>query len=164
MPSNSILSDREIRTDSASRLIPASPMSIYDAFIDPSRLVQWLPPANMTGRVIEYDARKGGRYRIELTYKDGGKGKTTDRTDVASGTFVELEPGRRIIWSADFESDDPAFAGTMIMTWSLEARVGGTQVTITADHVPPGIGKVEHDEGLNSTLANLAAFVQQHGA
>jgi len=32
------------RTDSASRVIKASPQSIYRAFVDPMALISWLPP------------------------------------------------------------------------------------------------------------------------
>jgi uncharacterized protein YndB with AHSA1/START domain len=147
------------RTDAASRLIAASPEAIYDAFVDRHALEQWLPPAGMTARALEFDPCEGGRYRIELTLTGEGQGKTTGDTDVAQGAFLELDPGRRIVWSAEFVSDDPAFAGTMIMTWSLDPRGAGTEVTIIAENVPPGISKVDHDVGLNSTLANLARFV-----
>ena len=146
------------RTDSASRHIAASPAAIYAAFIDPAQLMQWLPPGNMSGRALEFEPHEGGRYRIELTYRDETKGKTGDRTDVSGGRFLELDPGRKIVWSVDFESDDPAFAGTMIMTWLLEPSQGGTKVTITAEDVPSGISKADHDEGLNATLANLADY------
>jgi uncharacterized protein YndB with AHSA1/START domain len=148
------------RTDTASRLIAASPQAIYDAFVDPRALEQWLPPSGMTARALELDPREGGRYRIELTLQGEGQGKTTGKTDIAEGSFLELDPGKRIVWSADFVSGDPAFAGTMIMTWSLEPQGAGTEVTITAENVPPGISKADHDAGLNSTLANLALFLE----
>jgi hypothetical protein len=33
----------------------------------------------------------------------------------------------------------------MIMTWKFEPALAGTQVTITAENVPPGISQAEHD-------------------
>ena len=84
------------RTDSATRLISASAVSIYAAFGDGETYMKWLPPPNMTGRALEYLFEQGGRYRIELRYRDGGAGKTTGDSDVSRGTFVELVPGRRI--------------------------------------------------------------------
>jgi uncharacterized protein YndB with AHSA1/START domain len=154
-------SDRR-RSDTASRQISASPDVLYRAFVEPTTLMQWLPPAGMTGRTLEYDFRVGGRYRIELRHEDAasdGSGKTTDRTDVTKGRFIDLVPGRRITQSVEFESGDPAFAGEMTMTWSFEPTPDGAMVRVTADNVPSGISKEDHDAGLSSSLDNLARFV-----
>jgi uncharacterized protein YndB with AHSA1/START domain len=152
------------RTDRASLEIRASAAVLYAAFADPARLMEWLPPGSMTGRALEYDFREGGRYRIELTHDDStpaAVGKTRDRTDVTAGRFLSLRPPHRIVQSVEFESDDDAFAGEMTMTWSFEPTTNGTMVTITAENVPPGIRKADHDEGLRSSLENLAKFVTE---
>lgn len=151
-----------MRTDTASRVIAAPPEAVYSAFVDPNRLMAWLPPANMRGRALAYDFREGGRYRVELAYGDAaraGGGKTTADTDVTAGQFLSLEPGTRIVQSVEFESDDASFAGEMIMTWSFEAVDAGTRVTITAENVPPGISRSDHDTGLRSSLENLARYL-----
>ncbi|AUX40181.1 uncharacterized protein SOCE26_015800 [Sorangium cellulosum] len=122
----------------------------------------WLPPESMTGRVLDYDFREGGRYRIELTYDEaasGDVGKTTGRTDVSAGRFLSLEPGKRIVQSVVFESPDAAFAGEMVMTWSFEPLPAGTRITITAENVPPGISQADHDAGLRASLENLARYL-----
>lgn len=150
------------RTDSASSVIGATPEAVYGAFADPDALMAWLPPERMTGRVLEYDFREDGRYRIELTYGDGaaaGKAKTTARTDVTVGRFLSLVPGKRIVQSVEFETEDASFAGEMIMTWSFEAAGAGTRVTITAENVQPGISQADHDAGLRSSLENLARYL-----
>jgi hypothetical protein len=59
----------------------------------------------------------------------------------------------------DFQSDDPSVAGTMTMTWSVTEVDGGTRVDIRADDVPPGISAEDHAVGMNSSLANLAAYL-----
>ena len=56
----------------------------------------------------------------------------------------------------EFESEDPNYAGFMKMTWALEPLTEGTQVTIVCENVPEGVRKEDHDEGLRSTLENLA--------
>ena len=150
------------RTDSASSVIGATPEAVYGAFADPDALMAWLPPERMTGRVLEYDFREDGRYRIELTYGDragAGKAKTTARTDVTVGRFLSLVPGKRIVQSVEFETEDSSFAGEMIMTWSFEEAGAGTRVTITAENVPPGISQADHDAGLRSSLENLARYL-----
>ncbi|WP_437611944.1 SRPBCC domain-containing protein [Sorangium sp. So ce834] len=150
------------RTDTASLVVAARPDAVYRAFADPDALMAWLPPESMTGRVLDYDFREGGRYRVELTYEEAapsGGGKTTERTDVSTGRFLSLEPGKRIAQSVEFESSDASFAGEMVMTWSFEPLPAGTRITITAENVPPGISQADHDAGLRSSLENLARYL-----
>jgi uncharacterized protein YndB with AHSA1/START domain len=147
------------RTDRSSIEIPAASERIYAALLDPSALEAWLPPGDMRGRVIEFDARPGGVFRMELTYLDGSRGKSSEHSDVTEVTFVELVPGERIVQEVVFDSEDPSFAGTMTMTWSLRETGSGTHVEIRADNVPPGISAEDHASGLAASLSNLASFV-----
>jgi uncharacterized protein YndB with AHSA1/START domain len=151
------------RTDSASRLIGASPHRVYEALVDPEALAAWLPPDGMTGRFEQFDARPGGSYRLVLTYADpsAGRGKTTADSDIVDARFVELVPGERVVQAVEFLSNDPADAGTMTMTWELAAVDGGTRVNIRAENVPAGISAEDHAAGLASSLANLAGHLEQ---
>jgi uncharacterized protein YndB with AHSA1/START domain len=145
------------RIDSASLDVPAAPGAMYEAFATPEALMSWLPPQGMRGRALEYAFREGGRYRIELTYEaSSGAGKSSEHTDVTRGRFVTLEPARRIVWTVEFESPDPQFAGEMRMTWLFTPLASGTRITVQAEHVPAGIGPEDHAEGLRSSLENLA--------
>jgi uncharacterized protein YndB with AHSA1/START domain len=148
------------RTDKASRVVAAPPERVYAAFVDPAALLAWLPPGGMTGRFDRFDARPGGSYRLTLTYPDAGAGKTTADSDVVEARFVDVVPNVRVVQAVDFVSDDPAFAGTMIMTWAVAATETGTRVEIRADDVPDGISAEDHAAGLASSLANLAAYVE----
>lgn len=151
------------RADTASKVITASPQTIYQSFMDPKALISWLPPEGMKGRIDMFDPREGGAYQISLVYitPDRSKsGKTSEDTDVVRGTFLKLEEGKRIVQLITFESDDPAFAGEMTMTWNLDAVPEGTNVTIVCENVPEGIRQEDHDKGLRSTLENLATYLQ----
>ncbi len=150
------------RTDSGSRVITASPERVYAALVDPDALIAWLPPGGMTGRFDRFDARPGGSYRLVLTYADasGAPGKATADSDIVEARFVDIVPGVRVVQAVDFVSDDPAFAGTMTMTWEVTADGAGTRVDIRADDVPDGISAEDHAEGLASSLANLAAYLE----
>ncbi|MGW3410171.1 SRPBCC family protein [Streptomyces sp. NPDC000888] len=154
------------RTDRASRLIAASPVAVYGALLDRESLEAWLPPDGMRGRVERWDPRPGGGFRMVLTYLDasGSPGKTSDATDVVDVAFADLVPSERVVTRAVFEADDPAYAGTMTMTWHLSADGDGdgdgTEVTVTATDVPPGIDQAAHEAGIASSLANLAAYVE----
>ncbi|WMT87885.1 SRPBCC family protein [Pelagibacterium sp. 26DY04] len=150
------------RTDTASRLIHASPELVYAAMIDPDALVAWLPPEGMRGVMHAFDAREGGGYRMELIYGDPApaSAKSTENSDIATARYGALEPGRRVVQYIDFDSEDDAFSGTMTMTWSLEPEGESTLVTVTAENVPSGISAADHAAGLASSLANLARYVE----
>jgi hypothetical protein len=80
------------RTDTASRLIGASTHKIYQAFVQQAALMSWLPPSGMSGRVLEYDFREGGRYRIELHDMQGMLLSTT--------RWLYVGSQRRAFWTS----------------------------------------------------------------
>jgi uncharacterized protein YndB with AHSA1/START domain len=151
------------RTDRASRVMAAPPARIWAALTDPEALTAWLPPGEMTGRFERFDARPGGSYRMVLTHPDasGARGKATADSDIVEARFVDIVPGERVIQAVDFVSNDPAYAGTMTMTWQVTAVDAGTRVDIVAEDVPDGISAEDHAAGLTSSLSNLAAYVEQ---
>jgi uncharacterized protein YndB with AHSA1/START domain len=122
------------RTDTASRRIDAPVDRVYGALTDPEARARWLPPTGMTARMERYD--------------------------VVEATFVELVEGERVVEAIEFESDDPAFAGTMTMTWQLTPLADGTKVRIVASGVPTGISAPDHATGMQSSLENLATYVE----
>lgn len=148
------------RTDTASRVIRATPEAIYRTFLDPASVAAWRPPEGMTAEIFSFEGREGGGYRMAFRYRAGGRGKTTEDADVFEGQFAELVPGERIVEVVTFESDDAAFAGEMRVITTLEPVADGTKVTFACENVPPGIGAQEHRAGIESTLANLAGFVE----
>jgi uncharacterized protein YndB with AHSA1/START domain len=151
------------RTDTASRVIAAPRGRIYAAFVDPDALAAWLPPNGMTGRFERFDARPGGSYRMVLTYTDASSalGKATADSDIVEARFVDLVPDVRVVQAVDFVSDEPGYAGTMIMTWEVATVECGTRVEIRADNVPDGISAEDHAAGLASSLANLATYLER---
>ncbi|MGE5596426.1 MAG: SRPBCC family protein [Hyphomicrobiales bacterium] len=149
------------RVDIASRVIHASPEALYNAWMDPETLARWLPPGDMTGEVRRFEPWEGGRYEMVLRYRDPAiAGKSGDGADAVGATFVELRPGERIVQRVEFDSDDPDFAGEMTMTWTFAPVRGGTEVTITAENVPPGIREEDHQAGMHASLENLARFAE----
>jgi uncharacterized protein YndB with AHSA1/START domain len=151
------------RTDRASRVIAAPPERVWAALVDPEALLAWLPPGGMVGRFERFDARPGGSYRMVLTYSDasGAPGKATVDSDIVEARFVHIVAGARVVQAVDFVSDDPAYAGTMIMTWEVAAVDAGTCINIVAEEVPDGISAEDHAAGLASSLTNLAAHLEQ---
>jgi uncharacterized protein YndB with AHSA1/START domain len=155
---------KEYRTDSAWRIIKASPQTIYEALLDPQAVAQWRPPQGMTCQIYKFEPRPGGAFRMAFSYTDTdqpGQGKTEPHVDMFHGKFDELVPNKRVVERVQFETKDPAFGGTMTITTLLTPTDDGTKVAIVADNVPPGIRPEDHEKGMNSTLENLARFTEQ---
>ena len=150
------------RTDRASLLIHADADRVFDALVSREALVQWLPPKGMRGRVERFDMRTGGSYRLVLTYDDPSDviGKTSPDSDASEVRIALIVPGERVVQEVDFESDDPSFRGTMRMEWSVRSDSDGVTVEFEARDVPEGIRARDHAEGLTSSLANLAAYLE----
>jgi uncharacterized protein YndB with AHSA1/START domain len=134
---------------------------VFHALVDREALETWLPPAGMTAKFEEFNATPGGSYRLVLTYVDptGAPGKSSADSDVVEARYVDIALNDHVVQAVDFVSDDPEFAGTMIMTWVVRAIEGGTRVEIIADDVPDGISADDHAAGLASSLDNLARYV-----
>lgn len=142
-----------------SRIIRALPEELYEAFIDPAALVAWLPPAEMTGVIHEFDARVGGGYRMSLFYPPNERifrGKTSDNEDMVNVRFVELAPPHRIVEAVSFVTTDQALFGEMTITATFEEVSGGTEVTLVFKNLPPGLRAEDNDAGARLSLEQLA--------
>jgi uncharacterized protein YndB with AHSA1/START domain len=151
------------RIDRATADVPATPAEVYAAFTDPDALADWLPPRDMTGELSDVDLSAGGGFTMALRYDDPPEGgaKTTDDTDVSRVAIDDLVEGERVVWGVVFESDDPDNAGRMTMTWTFRPQGSGTRVAVDATDVPPGIDADAHQQGLDASLANLAAWLER---
>lgn len=150
------------RIGRAERVVRADAARVFAALVDGAALERWLPPTGMSGTVEHFDARPGGSYRMTLSYDEprAGAGKATDATDVVEVRFVDIRPDTLVVQEVDFVSDDPAFAGTMTMTWTVEPVAGGARVQVRAEQVPPGIAAQDHERGMAESLQNLAAHLE----
>ncbi|MHB8619109.1 MAG: SRPBCC domain-containing protein, partial [Chloroflexota bacterium] len=76
------------------------------------------------------------------------------------GRFVTLVPHEKIVESVTFESEDPAFAGQMTVTWTLADVGAGTEVSVLCEDIPAGVRLEDNETGSRSSLRKLAAFVE----
>lgn len=130
-----------------SRFIKASPDAVYRACTDLNSIAHWRVPDSMIGKVDSVD---GATYRMSLTYPDG-------RADTFEATFIERVPNEKIVERIRFDAADRT--GEMVMTTSLRAVDGGTEVSICFNGLPSSIRQADNDEGTRQALAKLAKFV-----
>lgn len=115
----------------------------------------------MNCEVHEFDAREGGSIRISLTYEEPGRaGKSQGRTDTYRGRFVTLVPNELVVEADEFETDDPALRGEMMITIWLSDTPAGTELVAVHDGLPEGVSPADNEVGWREALARLAALVE----
>ncbi|QJU60615.1 ATPase [Sphingomonas sp. AP4-R1] len=150
------------RTHAASRTLIAPPRAIFRAFLDPEVIPKWRVPAQMDARILSFEGRIGGGYRMELIYRYPAKAdpKSTGDSDIVEARFVELVPDEKIVEELVFEGADPRFMGKMTLTTTLKAVANGTKVSFQAEQVPSGISEADHVAGMEFALKNLAFLLE----
>ena len=134
------------------RIFKSTADRVYRAFVSPSAFAKWLPPHGFTGTVHEMDAQVGGRYRMSFT------NLTTGHTHAFGGEYLELEPGARLRYTAEF--DDPNLPGRMQTTVTLREVFCGVEIKITQEGIPAPIPVEACYLGWQESLQLLALLVE----
>ena len=143
------------------RWIDAPRGRVYAALLDPEAVRQWMVPDGMTSEVHEFEARRGGTFRITLTYEaPTTTGKTTTQSDTFRGRFVELVPDAEVVQAVEFETDDPAMQGESRISYRLSDAGGGTDLVAVHEHLPPGLSAADNELGWSMSIAKLAKLVE----
>jgi uncharacterized protein YndB with AHSA1/START domain len=134
------------------RVIATSPEKVYRAFVESDAIASWLPPYGFLCTVHELDARVGGAHQMSF------RNFTTGGSHSFGGTYVELVPGERLVYTDKF--DDPNMPGEMRVTVSLKAVPSGTEISIEQDGVPDMIPPDSCYLGWQESLHKLARLVE----
>jgi uncharacterized protein YndB with AHSA1/START domain len=134
------------------RVLRAPADRVYRAFLDPDAMAKWLPPHGFTGKVHEMDARVGGRYKMSFT------NFSTGQSHGFGGTFMELKPGERLVYTDVF--DDPNLQGEIRTTVTLLKVSVGTALHVTQEGLPSAIPAEACTLGWQESLALLAQLVE----
>jgi uncharacterized protein YndB with AHSA1/START domain len=130
------------------RLFKAPRDRLYAAWTDPAQLKEWFGPENVQTRELFADVRVGGEFHWDLINSDGEK--MTMR-----GEYRELQPGKRIVFTWQWEDDEDWENHTSIVTVELYDREGGTELRLTHEHLPSEESRDGHTRGWNSALNKL---------
>ncbi len=119
-------------------LVPLSADETFALITEPDRLRRWQA---ITARV---DLRAGGDYRWTIIPGHS-----------AAGTFSEVEPGKRVVFSWGWEGQDDLPPGASTVTITLEPAENGTKVTLVHEGLTDEQA-AGHAEGWNHYLGRLA--------
>ncbi|MBT2553363.1 TIGR03086 family metal-binding protein [Arthrobacter sp. ISL-5] len=118
------------------------PLDIDQAFAlitEPERLRRW---QTVAARV---DLKVGGEYRWTVTPGNH-----------ATGTFSEIEPGKRVVFTWGWEQSDAMAPSDSVVSITLEPASGGTSVRLVHEGLSEQ-QEVAHAEGWNHYLGRLVA-------
>jgi len=133
------------------RFINAPRARVYAAWTDPAQLKQWWGPEGVQTRNFTSDARVGGKYRWDLLNQEG------DEMTVY-GEYRELVPGRKIVFTWQWDDDEAWKNVSSVVTVELADRDGGTELTLTHENLPSEASRDRHNEGWNSVIDRLEKF------
>jgi uncharacterized protein YndB with AHSA1/START domain len=126
------------------RLIAASPATVFSFFTDGERWTSW------QGVDGEIDARPGGVLQIRMP---GGQ--------VASGRFVEVIPEQRLVFTWGWEGEAPPVPpGSTTVVIELEPDEAGTLLRLTHSALAPPPVVEHHREGWERYLGRLRVRVE----
>ena len=95
------------------------PAQVYRAWVDPAAKARWFngPADKWTEAVREMDVRVGGKYRWDLTSPEGEEMS-------AFGEYKELVPGKKIVFTWQWDDDEAWENRTSVVTIELFERRG----------------------------------------
>ncbi len=118
--------------------IAARPETIFPFFTDPKKMVKW------KGVKAELEPKPGGRYRVDINGRD-----------IANGTFVQLEPFKRIVYTWGWEGEgSPVPPGSSTVEVTLIPD-GKTTIVRLRYYDLPEPARETHKEGWKHYLGRL---------
>ena len=133
------------------RLIQAPRDRVYAAWTDPAQLKQWFGPENVQTHELVADARVGGKFRWDLSNPEGEK-------MTCRGEYRELQPGKKIVFTWQWEDDEDWENHVSIVTVELDDAGGETALRLTHEKLPNKESRDGHTRGWNSALDKLEKF------
>lgn len=140
------------------RIIDASPERVWRMWTEPNELVHWLHPDDHATPMesIHVDVRVGGR--LNYTLVDG----TTGGLRRTAGVFLEVDPGRRLVFTWGTPEQALADADDITtITVSLLARGDRTELTLDVRGVLGGPGDGNVYDGWDQALRGLASHAPE---
>lgn len=128
------------------RTYAASPEEIFEALTDPKTLTRWFAPSEEFDVYVDrFDARVGGRYRIEMRHQDGD-------VHTAVGTIREIDRPSRLVYTWTWEGGE---MGDTLVTWALSGVDEGTELTLTHEQFPDEESRSQHMQGWTAMAVRL---------
>jgi uncharacterized protein YndB with AHSA1/START domain len=135
------------------RVLPAPPPVVFDAFADPDKLARWWGPAGFTAPSVDFEPRAGGSYRIEMQPPEGDPFHLV-------GEFREVDPPRRLVFTFVWEPPDPDDVETLVEL-SFRDLGDSTEVAFAQGEFKTEPRRELHRDGWSEGFDRLEALLSQ---
>jgi uncharacterized protein YndB with AHSA1/START domain len=133
---------------SLSKWIRAKRDKVFAAWTEPEIMRQWFCPRELTLVSAEADVRVGGRFRAAMS--------NGTQTYTVNGTYREVIPGRRLVFSHQWEEHD---AVETLVAAEFADQDGGTLVSLSHEGFRDQESVKGHEVGWESTFDSLVHYI-----
>ena len=132
------------------RTISASPEDLFDAWLDPEALAEWMRPGTIRSAVASVEPRVGGRYQIVMQGESGAIPHT--------GVYRVIDRPKRLVftWQSPHTGPDET-----LVTVDFLKSGRSTEVVVTHERLPES-ARPSHSRGWTSGLEHLDEACRQH--
>lgn len=132
------------------RTLAAPRERVFRAWTDAAELARWFAPTDgHTTKVIELEARAGGRYRVAMHAPSG-------EVHTVTGIFREIRAPERLVFTWVWEGKD---MGETLVTLEFQERGNSTVLVLTHELFPTQELRDQHTRGWDGCLGRLATLV-----
>lgn len=126
------------------RAIEATAEELFDAWLDPAGMSEWMSPGDITHAVVKVDARVGGAFEIVMHNSCGNVPH--------NGVYKEIDRPHRLVFT--WQSPHTG-SGETVVTVEFRPGKNSTEVVLTHEHLPETAVK-GHTGGWTDILKELA--------
>lgn len=144
----------------ASRVILATPRTLYRACLDRETIPSWRVPEGMRVEISAFEPRIGGGYRMALHWVDALPGADALGVEKLVAEFVELLPEEKIVERIHLEISGTVCAEPMTITTTFLPVRDGTKVTFRCENMPAAVDAEDHAKRMASSLRRLALLTE----
>ncbi len=131
------------------RTIPATVDELFDAWLDPESLSQWMLPGDHQRNTVKVEARVGGSFEVVMHHQDGSKRHY--------GEYRLIERNRKLVFT--WHSDATQHRETLV-TVEFHAATASTEIVLTHERMPDHEAGLGHTRGWTRALELLASFLK----
>lgn len=135
------------------RRMPAPREIVFEAWIDPKGIHEWMCPGDAISAEATLDVRVGGSYRLVM------KGKDKDHVHI--GTYQVVEPPSKLVftWAG---AENPA--DVTLVTVEFFPHGDESELVLTHERFPKPDLAQRYENGWNTIAEKFAAYLSRHSS